>query len=728
VGRARVELLSPLRMMQFLARLVLIVSLAAVAVSQDGFHLYFGHGGNVIVEQPQLPAPDQGLTLECWFRGAKRLRTAVPLLTIRAEQKKDEDRGLFTLALSASNSLNFTLHNAAGQSQSVAGLGKWFDGRWHRATATWDGLTMSVYVDGRQLAQKETKDFAPLASSKHALQMGPVNPPKARKPVQFDGCIGGVRLWGRGLTAAEVTAGGVETGCLASYPLTAREPVDELRNEVGDGPVADLTDDLARAGWLRTRSWTHADNGKGAESRGLDFYCYDLADVVTGSGRHILVEHANKKRVGVLWQDSQTDAIAVTWIDPTLRSHETHELTAVAGMRLAGGTTDDAGNVYYLTIQDAQRNRADGLEVAAVMHRARFDGTGAIERALDVSKQGVNIYDFSSGVLRSASLRHSKGVIGVMLPRRMHKSGDGLRHQGAIALTFSAKDLELTHHHGQTSGHSMANLLTVNKKGNFVALDLGDNYPRGVHLHEFDKAKRTSRLVFTFKTQHSTHEKGGYPVYDEISGGGRTFYKWSNDNAVYTELGGLVENKRSYTIVFATDQGVDGRVLDNSRAFRGCDDPRNLALVRVVKAFGRAPGGSEIGDSLMASLPRKPVVETGGYFDFSGRWHKQRVVGVTWLTKYAAGEGAHAPQLLTRDDGNILVLWEKTGGDASLRAMVIEPDGSVVTEEFALPFSTKLNRQDRVLTTSDRTYLLASDGGGERHRGDEQLRLYFLPN
>ncbi|MFT4842791.1 MAG: hypothetical protein ACI8UD_001341 [Planctomycetota bacterium] len=728
MGLERVGSLSPLRFMPFFARLVLLVSLAVPAVSQDGFHLYFGHGGNVIVEQPKLPAPDQGMTLECWFRGAKRLRSPVPLLAIETDRKKDKDLGLFKLTLSASNSLNFTLHNATGQSQSVAGLGKWFDGSWHRATATWDGLMMSVYVDGRQLAQKEAKGFAPLATSQHALKIGPVNAAKARRPIRFPGCIGGVRVWDRGLTAAEVTAGGNEIGCIASYALTAREPVDEVRNEVGAGSTAKLTDDLATAGWLRTRSWPPADNAKAASNRGLDFYCYDLAGVVTGSGRHILVEHAKQKRVGVLWQDSQDDGIAVTWIDPTLRSHVTHELTDAVGMRLAGGTTDEVGNVYYLTIQDAQQNRAEGFEVAAVMHKSRFDGTDAIQRALDVSKRGVNIYDFSSGVLRSASLRHSKGTIGVMLPRRMHKSGDGLRHQGAIALTFSAKDLELTHHHGQTSGHSMANLLTVNKKGRFVALDLGDNYPRGVHLHEFDKSKRTSRLVFTFKTQHATRAKGGYPVYDEISGDGRTFYKWSNDNAVYTELGGLVENKRSYTIVFATDQSLDGRVLDNSRAFRGCDDPRNLALVRVVKDFGRAPGGSEIGDALMASLPRKPVVETGGYFDFSGGWHKQRVVGVTWLTRYAAGEGAHAPQLLPREDGNILVLWEKTGGDASLRAMVIEPDGTVVHEEFALPFSTKLNRQDRVLVTSDRTYLLASDRGGERRRGDEQLRLYFLRN
>ena len=714
--------------MQFLTRLLLLASLAAPVASQDGFHLYFGHGGNVIVEQPTLPATDQGLTLECWFRGSKRLRSSVALVAIGAEQKKDEDRGLFTLELSSSNSLNFTLHNAAGQSQRVAGLGKWLDGYWHRATATWDGLAMSVYVDGRQLAQQQAQGFAPLATSKHALKIGPVSSPKSRRPTRFDGCIGGVRIWDRGLTAAEVSEGGIASGCIASYPLTSEQPVDELRNDVGDGSIADLTDDLATAGWLRTRSWADADTGEGTSVRGLDVYCYNLADVVTGSGRRILVENAKKELVGVLWQDSETGSIAVTWIDSTLRSRATYQLPANAGMRLAGGTTDDVGNVYYLTIQDAPRSRAADFEVAAVMHKARFDGADPVERALDVSKRGVNIYDFSSSDLRSASLRYSKGTIGVMLPRRMHKSGDGLRHQGAIALTFSAKDLELTHHHGQTSGHSMANFLTINKKGNFIALDLGDNYPRGVHLHEFDNAKRTSRLVFTFKTRHSTRAKGGYPVYGEISDGDRTFYKWSNDNAVYTELGGLVENKRSYTVVFATDQGVDGRVLDNSRAFRGCDDPRNLALVRVVKNFGRAPGGSEIRDELMASLPRKPVVETGGYFDFSGRWHKQRVVGVTWLTNYAAGEGAHAPLLVARDDGDILVLWEKTGGDASLRAMLIEPDGSVVQEEFALPFSAKLNRQDRVLTIGGRTYFIATDGVDEWRRDGTPSRLYFLRN
>jgi hypothetical protein len=710
--------------MLLIARFLLLVSLAVTASCQNQFALHFAHGGNFIVAEPELPGPDQGLTVACWFRSAERLLKPVSLVAIQSEQKKDEDRGLFTLALSGS-SLRFTLHNAEGQTLSFAGLGKWCDNRWHRAVATWEGSTISIYVDGRQLIQEVADGFAPLATTEHVLTVGPLAMRKARKRLRFDGCIGGVQMWARGLSAAEVIAEDLPAGCIASYPLLAQEPVDELQNEMGGDAVGDLTDELVSSGWLRTRLWT---DHEAAGADVLDVYSYDLAEVVNRSGRHVLVSDAKLKRVGVLWQDLQAGAIAVTWIDQELLSHETYELSSEAGMRLAGGTSDDAGSIYYLTVQDAPGNRAADFEVAAVMHKAKPDGSGAIQRALDVSKSGVNIYDFSSGVLRSASLRYSRGIIGAVLPRRMHMSGDGLRHQGAIALTFSAKDLKLTKNHGQTSGHSMANLLTVNKKGDFLALDLGDNYPRGVHLHEFDKSKRTSRLVFTFKTRHATSAKNGYPVYEEISGGGRTFYKWSNDNAVYTELGGIVENKRSYTIVFSTDQGRDGRVLDNSRAFGGCDDPRNLALVHVVKDFGRARGGSEISDALMASLPRKPIAETGGYFDFSGRWHKQRVVGVTWLTNYEAGEGAHAPQLIPREDGNILILWEKSGGAASMRAMVIEPDGTVAQGEFALPFRTKLNRQDRALAIGGRTYFLATDPGIERRPADTSVRLYFLRN
>lgn len=721
--------------MHLLLRTLLCGWVGAAAAAQQpsvrpGFHLFFGNGGHLTLEAPPLPAPTEPFTLECWIKSDARPKRPLQLVSAWPTEKKDEDGGLFQLRLLQSRQLSLTIRSAAGASVSVTTKGKWLDGDWHRLTATWDGSALKAYRDGEVRAEAAAADFGPLATTSHPLVVGPRQQPKASRPLTFDGCIGGVQLWRRCQTEAEVAAAfpvdADDDGLLWHHPLRVPHPADKLEDFDDATPDATLSPVLARAGWVRTRSWLEAStterDADALPHAPFDLYAYDLAPTVQGVGRRVLVEDPGRQRVGVLWQREDTDAISVTWVDESLRREVTHQLSATAGVQLAGGTSDQEGNLYYLTVQRAPRDRPEGFEVRAALHRARSDGSGAIEQELDVSPRGVNIYNFHAGALRSASMRVSKGLLGVVLPRQMHMSGDGLRHQGAIALAFRAKDLTLVRHHGQTSGHSMANSLTVNKKGQFLAVDLGDNYPRGVHLHTFDKASRQSRLVFTFKTAHATGARNGSPVYDEISGGGKTFYKWSNDNAVYTELGGVHEGKRGYTVVFATDRSPEGRVLDNSRAFRGCTDPRDLALVHVVKNFGRAPGGSEISDALMVSLPRKPAVETGGYFDFGGGWRKQRVVGVTWLTDYREREAAHAPLLLPRPDGDLLLLWEKQGVPGGLRGMVVEPDGAVVTPEFALPMQTKLNRQDRVLTTEARTYFLGAELGGL------DLRLYHIDN
>jgi len=69
----------------------------------------------------------------------------------------------------------------------------------------------------------------------------------------------------------------------------------------------------------------------------------------------------------------------------------------------------------------------------------------------------------------------------------------------------------------------------------------GDNFPRGVNLHRFPIdgvwSGKPSRVVYNFKTRHGdkpTSPAGkSYPYYGDISGGGKNFYKWSNDNDVY---------------------------------------------------------------------------------------------------------------------------------------------------------------------------------------------------
>ena len=360
-------------------------------------------------------------------------------------------------------------------------------------------------------------------------------------------------------------------------------------------------------------------------------------------------------------------------------------------------------------IQEAPGSRDENTPLRGSMFKASAEGELVAESPIDCSRSAFNVWSF--GRNGHANMRFSKGLLGLILPRTMYVSGDGLRHQAAIAVVFSAKTLQVSRMLGTTSSHSKGNILRANDKGEFLGLDLGDNYPRGLHLHKLTSSNKVSRVVFTYKTAHGTGPRNGSPVYEEISEPGKTFYKWSNDNATYSELGGIIDGRKHYSIVFSTDQSPEGKVLDSSRAFRGCDDPRNLAMLRVIKGFHRAPGGSVVSDSIMAGLPKDNQVEEGGFFTFGGGWSNQRVTGVHWLTQYGPNEAARAPQTALLEDDSILILWEKTGaGGDSLQAMKIDQSGEVLEGPMQIDLPLRLNRRDGLMRLDDRIYLLATGG------------------
>ena len=70
---------------------------------------------------------------------------------------------------------------------------------------------------------------------------------------------------------------------------------------------------------------------------------------------------------------------------------------------------------------------------------------------------------------------------------------------------------------------------------------LGDNYPRGINLVQWNDTSRDIQDLLRIKTEHGATPKDGIDVYTEISTRHLTFYKWSNDNRTYSELAGVVE-------------------------------------------------------------------------------------------------------------------------------------------------------------------------------------------
>lgn len=420
---------------------------------------------------------------------------------------------------------------------------------------------------------------------------------------------------------------------------------------------------------------------------------------------------------GLIWQDTRSKAIILTRFKNDMRASSSITLAMERPGRLLAACADPAGNLYCLLAREK-----DDPEILELVKTDPF-GKLLARQVPDSSKAGLNIFSMRS---EAAELAWSNGQLAMMLMRTMHKSPDGLNHQGGIAAIFDANDLKLLKNLGQTSGHSFDNVLTVNNTGEFIGIDLGDNYPRGIHLHKLADKSRISRVVYTFKTHHGMTEKSPagrvYPPYPEISTPDRSYYKWSNDNGTYTELGGIVETPRGYLIVFAGEPSPEGKVLDNSRIGANNPDMRNIGLVVAVKTFSKVPArGSVVPDELLLT---KGLTETGGFYSFGGAWSEQRTTGVVWLTHYTAETGISARHIKTArlPDGATLILWETAhkGKHHANWAMTVTAEGQPLLAPFRLPDQLALNRRDAVMVDGSRLYIASGD------TTDKRLELFVL--
>ncbi len=398
--------------------------------------------------------------------------------------------------------------------------------------------------------------------------------------------------------------------------------------------------------------------------------------------RHFFPVELSDGTLGVVWQDTATLEVWVTTIDPSLTQHRSTAIANPSGDLLAAAASDGGARVFACFVQ-AGDGIADDSSRTARMVRADLSTGDVAEAAIDTSDSGLDIVEYAGNV---ASLAYADGKLGLVIGRRMHRSSDGLNHQGAIAVVFDAATLKVDINLGQTSGHSFENVMFA-ADGEFQLIDLGDNYPRGVHLHRFSKTTYEHRVVYTFKTEHGTTPTSPagakYPAYKALGAG---FYQWSNDNRTYTELGGLEADPDGYTVVFATERG-----LDNRRTGATLNAPRNLGLVRVshdLKTY------LSTGDT-----------ESGGFYDFGGGWNEQKNEGVVWLTDYDDQTKANASRVraVGLTDGNVLILWEQWTDAAYVTtfAMKIDRLGGVVTKAVELGAGVRLGRRDDVLVRGD---------------------------
>jgi hypothetical protein len=408
--------------------------------------------------------------------------------------------------------------------------------------------------------------------------------------------------------------------------------------------------------------------------------------------------------ITILWQDELSDDVYASRVSGDFSTHRQQKLAAISGHQLAAATADRSGNLYYVLIEKSKNSGAPSTRRVTAI-KADINGKILKRTNLDASAKGLNITGFGDSYL--CSFAYSNGRLGLILSRTMHRSNDGLHHQGAIAVVLDAATLAVVKNLGQTSGHSFGNYLTTDSAGKFLAIDLGDNYPRGVHLHRFDETGRESRLVYTFKTEHGTSARSpagrSYPVYAAISGGGKTFYQWSNDNHTYSEIGGAHDMQDGIAVFFAGEPDAAGKSLNNARTGANHNDARNLGMVFVKRDFSS-------GDPVLS----KGVDESGGFYSFGGTFTKQENKGILWLTRYTDKSSHNVSRVKTAalDGSRVLVIHEIwTGKSYSSTQLTLfhAPTGGVYKSVNLGPI-LQLGWHDDLIVKDGKVYAVSGNG------------------
>jgi hypothetical protein len=427
------------------------------------------------------------------------------------------------------------------------------------------------------------------------------------------------------------------------------------------------------------------------------------------SNRYFFSFQMNENKTGVIWQDISDLSLHLTVIGQDVKKFQTTDLPNPNRGFLAAATGNQKGEAFYVTI-------FEGTPAPVSMMMSKYSPNSKIhlKTIVNASKSGANIFAYQQSV---SSLHFSNNMLVLMLTRTMNKSADGLNHQGGIAMLFDATKMSLVKNYGQTSGHSFDNFITSNAKGEFIGMDLGDNFPRGIHLHKFDNSEMYSKLVYTFKTRHSStancYDIKKYPYYPEISSSSNKFYKWSNDNQTYTELGSILEASDGYLVSFLGEPDKLGKSLNCSEAGAQCS--RNVGFVKVKLDF------YNLDSDLFLS---RGITEAGGFFDFQGRWTQQQNMGVVWLTAYKNPKESTAKYLKTvkLKDGNFLFMWEIWANDAYKNTVALKTDqnGKPIGSLVNLGNAVRLDRRNELLVEGNQVLIFSGNAI------DNKLNVTFI--
>ncbi len=427
--------------------------------------------------------------------------------------------------------------------------------------------------------------------------------------------------------------------------------------------------------------------------------------------------------VAAAWQSGRAGQVQLTAFSTDGSAYGTLALPTSRRQLIAA---DFRGRyLYYMTTGPARGEAEADLDLR--LHRfdlgAEDRDSAHQSRQVDTSRAGLGAIDGENSWQGHASLRHDGERLVLVLAHLMHRSADGLNHQRGVAAMFDPQTLALQANLGQISGHSFEHRLATADDRGVLLVDIGDNYPRGVHLHRIGAGGIDRRVVYTFKTLHGTVPQSPagvtYPRYEQISNSETDYFRWSNDNATYTELGAAIEVSDGIAVFFVGEPAPDGRALDSSRVGDYLNDSRNVGFVLVRHDFQNADpdvARNWVPDDLVLSEPTHSANDTGGFYTFGGIWEPQRNAGVRWLTGYSepGSENATRLRVVELEPDVMLAVWEVWSRDSYVdtRYMIVDAYGSVTSGPHSLSGTgPRVARADEVLVLDGRAWFL--DGAGD---------------
>ncbi|KJF92349.1 hypothetical protein UB34_20450, partial [Photobacterium leiognathi] len=400
---------------------------------------------------------------------------------------------------------------------------------------------------------------------------------------------------------------------------------------------------------------------------------------------------------GVVWQDQSNMAVYYSEFTADGAHTRTINLPNSANENLLSATSNGTGDIVYGLGADG--GAAGGVSPTSV-RLIRYDVNAqsvTVEQSLNTGKGAADAIDVWAIGNFPTKLAWSGNRIGMNILRTYSLGGDGLNHQGGWAVVYDANNLNFVKSWGQISGHQFGGTLMVDGQGNFNTLILGDNYPRGINLVQWNDTSRNTQELLRIKTEHGATPKDGIDVYTEISTPSQTFYKWSNDNRTYSELGGVVEMEDRLISFVMSERG-----LNNAETGRAHNKSRNIAVVATGK-------NAADGDYLTFG-----EYESSDFYGFTGGYVFLENRHVVWLTDFTdINENVTRAKPLKLADNVILVLMEvhNYDGYAYSAYMMLNKDLQVLVPLTRMRQDVIFGRSDELRVEDGVAYGYSSANG-----------------